>query len=301
MNNEYYCGLNNHGNTCFFNSAIQSIMRCSVFITFISNLRIDSELINIFQEFIKEYKQNSGKVTSPIKLVKYYSIRNPNYSIGDQDDSDEVLNILIQDIDEIIQKEIKEKRIENITIKGDIRLNKMIEYLFGVIIETTIKCLKCNSRTFKKITEYKICVPIKANNLLENLENYKVIEELKGDEQYYCEKCKTKVDALKSDQIIKTPKYLHIQLKRFINNGRRISKIGDTVSVLSNIEIAGNKYNLRGSIHHMGSYNGGHYIYHYNKNKNNSFDDWICLDDSSISNKNVNNDINQGYVYLFVK
>ena len=45
MNNEYYCGLGNHGNTCFFNSAIQSIMRCSVFITFISNLRIDSELI----------------------------------------------------------------------------------------------------------------------------------------------------------------------------------------------------------------------------------------------------------------
>ena len=80
MNNEYYCGLSNHGNTCFFNSAIQSIMRCSVFITFISNLRIDSELINIFQEFIKEYKQNSGKLTSPIKLVKYYSKRNQNYS-----------------------------------------------------------------------------------------------------------------------------------------------------------------------------------------------------------------------------
>ena len=56
-------------------------MRCSVFITFISNLRIDSELINIFQEFIKEYKQNSGKSTSPIKLVKYYSKRNKNYSI----------------------------------------------------------------------------------------------------------------------------------------------------------------------------------------------------------------------------
>ena len=35
MNNEYYSGLNNHGNTCFFNSAFQSILRCSVFMNFI--------------------------------------------------------------------------------------------------------------------------------------------------------------------------------------------------------------------------------------------------------------------------
>ena len=57
MNNEYYSGLNNHGNTCFFNSAIQSLMRCSVFINFISNLNIDHELIKIFKNFIKEYKR----------------------------------------------------------------------------------------------------------------------------------------------------------------------------------------------------------------------------------------------------
>ena len=40
MNNDYYCGLNNHGNTCFFNSALQNILRCSVFINIISNLNI---------------------------------------------------------------------------------------------------------------------------------------------------------------------------------------------------------------------------------------------------------------------
>jgi len=301
MNNEYYCGLNNHGNTCFFNSAIQNIMRCSVFITFISNLKIDNELINIFQEFIREYKQNSGKSISPIKLVKYYANRNQNYKIGSQDDADEVMNILIQDIDEIIKKEIKENRIEDFIIKGDITLNKMMEYLFGVVIETTTKCLKCSKKSSKKTTEFKLCLQLKHNNLNDNLNDYTTIEELNGKNKYACENCKEKVNALKLDQIIKTPKYLHIQLKRFSNDGKRRSKNNDTISIPFELNYINNKYSLRGFVHHSGSINGGHYIYNYNKNKKNNSDDWICINDSSLSNQNIDNTINTGYVYLYAK
>lgn len=57
MNNEYYSGLHNHGNTCFFNSAFQSILRCSVFMNFITNLNCQNELIILLQEFIEEYKK----------------------------------------------------------------------------------------------------------------------------------------------------------------------------------------------------------------------------------------------------
>ena len=88
----------------------------------------------------------------------------------------------------------------------------------------------------------------------------------------------------------------------------RISKIDSNVEIPSTINILGNKYNLRGSILHMGSYHGGHYVYLYNKDKKDKktnmtseFNDWKYLDDGRISNRNVTNDIKQGYLFLYVK
>jgi ubiquitin C-terminal hydrolase len=310
MNNEIYCGLNNHGNTCFFNSALQNIMRCSVFINFINNLKIEHseaytpngyELIEIFKDFIKEYKNNSNSAISPIKLVKYYCKINNRYRLGSQEDADEVITYFIGEIDDIIKKEIKEGRAENIIIKGDITLDKMIDYLFGIHIKTVNKCSKCHKSFSNNSIEYKISVGINSDNLNEIIDNYSKVQELSGDNQYDCENCKTKVDAIRCEKIIKTPKYLHIQLKRFENNGRRLSKIDDEVKINTKIKINDSEYKLRGSVHHMGSINGGHYIYHYNKNKSDNFEDWICLNDSGISDKNVKNDINRGYIFLYVK
>jgi len=301
MNNDYYCGLNNHGNTCFFNSAIQSLMRCSVFVNFIANLHIDHELIKIFQDFIKEYKQNANKAISPMKLVRYYTKLNRRYHIGNQDDAHEVITYFVDEISEIIKKEIKERPENNVVIKGDIKMENMMEYLFGVVTKTTIKCLKCNHKSESKSTEFQLSLAIKHDNIEDALENFSTIEELNGDNQYHCEKCKTKVDALKCDTIIRTPKYLHVQLKRFENNGRRLSKINDEVKVKSNLVINENEYKLRGIVHHMGSINGGHYIYHYNKDKRDDNKNWLCLNDSGISSKDVGSEINHGYVYLYVK
>jgi ubiquitin carboxyl-terminal hydrolase 36/42 len=316
MNNDYYCGLNNHGNTCFFNSALQNILRCSVFINIISNLNVDHELIKIFKKLIDDYKENSNGSISPIELVKYYSKINTDYSIGSQDDAEEAVTLLIGKVDDIINTEIKNGNLQNVTIKGDIKLDKIINYLFGVTIVTSTKCMKCSNVSNRSETEFKIKIGMD-NNISNNLEtlidNYSNVEEMTGDNQYDCSKCKSKVDALKMDKIVKTPKYLHVQLKRFMKNDRRgrISKIDSNVDIPSTLNILGNKYNLRGSILHMGSYHGGHYVYLYNKdkmdkktnmaNKTSEFNDWKYLDDGRISNRNVTNDIKQGYLYLYVK
>jgi ubiquitin C-terminal hydrolase len=301
MNNEIYCGLSNHGNTCFFNSALQNIMRCSVFINFINNLNIENELIEIFKDFIKEYKSNSNGCISPIKLVKYYAKINKRYRIGSQEDADEVITYFIGEIDDIIKKQIKDSKIENIVIKGDITLDKMIDYLFGIHIKTVNKCSKCHKSFSNNSVEFKISVGINSDNLEDIIKEYSKVQELSGDNKYNCEECKTYTDAIRCEKIIKTPKYLHVQLKRFENNGRRLSKIDDEVNIPTKLKINESEYKLRGSVHHMGSINGGHYIYHYNKNKSDRFDDWICLNDSGISDKNVKEDIKRGYIFLYVK
>jgi ubiquitin C-terminal hydrolase len=317
MNNDYYCGLNNHGNTCFFNSALQNILRCSVFINIISNLNVDHELIKIFKKLIDDYKENSNGSISPIDLVKYYSKINTDYSIGSQDDAEEAVTLLIGKVDDIINTEIKNGTLQNVTIKGDIKLDKIINYLFGVTIVTSTKCLKCNTVSDRSETEFKIKIGMNKNNSSSDLNTlineYSNIEEMTGDNQYECSNCKCLVDALKVDKIVKTPKYLHVQLKRFLQLDRRgrFSKIDKNIDIQSVIQVGTVKYELRGCIYHMGSYHGGHYVYLYNKNKNtntntntnnkNEFNDWKYLDDNRISNRNVSSDIKQGYIFLYVK
>jgi ubiquitin C-terminal hydrolase len=306
MNNEYYCGLQNHGNTCFFNSALQNILRCSVFVNVITSLEIDHELIKIFKKIIVDYKQNSNSVISPLELVKYYSKLNSFYDIGSQDDAEEVVTLIVGKIDDIIKDEIKKGNLQNVVIKGDIKLDKIIDYLFGVNIVTSIKCLKCNNISNKNTTEFKIKIGMDkgvTDDLNQLINNYSNVEEMNDDNQYDCSNCKCKVDALKIDKITKTPKYLHIQLKRFIKDERRgrFSKIDSDIEVPFIITVSKVKYELRGSILHMGSYNGGHYTYLYNKNQNSEFNNWKYLDDNRISSRNVSKDIKQGYLYLYVK
>ena len=178
----------------------------------------------------------------------------------------------------------------------------MIDYLFGIKIRTTIKCLTCNNNSIKDTTEFKLSVGINRGstniNLNDLLLNISKIEEMKENNQYYCSKCKINVDAFRVDNIIKTPKYFYIHLKRFEN---RLSKIVDPIKINTKLNINESKYQLRGYVHHMGSYNGGHYIYNYNKEKNDMYNDWICLNDSGISNINVEREINNGFIYLYVK
>jgi ubiquitin C-terminal hydrolase len=306
MNNEYYCGLQNHGNTCFFNSALQNILRCSVFVNVITSLEINHELIKIFKKIIEDYKQNSNTVISPLELVKYYSKLNSFYDIGSQDDAEEVVTLIVGKIDDIIKDEIKKGNLQNVVIKGDIKLDKIIDYLFGVNIVTSIKCLKCNHISNKNTTEFKIKIGMDkgvTDDLNQLIDNYSNVEEMNDENQYDCSNCKCKVDALKMDKITKTPKYLHIQLKRFIKDERRgrFSKIDSDIEVPFIITVSKVKYELRGSILHMGSYNGGHYTYLYNKNQNSEFKNWKYLDDNRISNRDVSRDIKQGYLYLYVK
>jgi ubiquitin C-terminal hydrolase len=306
MNNEYYCGLQNHGNTCFFNSALQNILRCSVFVNVITSLEINHELIKIFKKIIEDYKQNSNSVISPLELVKYYSKLNSFYDIGSQDDAEEVVTLIVGKIDDIIKDEIKKGNLKNVVIKGDIKLDKIIDYLFGVNIVTSIKCLKCNHISNKNTTEFKIKIGMDkgvTDDLNQLIANYSNVEEMNDENQYDCSNCKCKVDALKMDKITKTPKYLHIQLKRFIKDERRgrFSKIDSDIEVPFIITVSKVKYELRGSILHMGSYNGGHYTYLYNKNQNSEFNNWKYLDDNRVSNRDVSRDIKQGYLYLYVK
>lgn len=53
-------------------------------------------------------------------------------------------------------------------------------------------------------------------SLEESLDDYLSVEELHGDNQYFCESCKTRVDATRSIKLRTLPPVLNFQLKRCV-------------------------------------------------------------------------------------
>jgi len=49
-----------------------------------------------------------------------------------------------------------------------------------------------------------------------SLDEYLTIEELNGDNQYFCESCKGRVDATRSIKLRTLPRVLNFQLKRYV-------------------------------------------------------------------------------------
>lgn len=101
---------------------------------------------------------------------------------------------------------------------------------------------------------------------------------LKAD-QYRCDACKLKVDAIKSLSISQLPEILCIHIKRFSHNSYFGSKVGRHVSfplydldmskycatsppeIVSALNSGSSQlYNLCGLVRHMGGVSGGHYV-----------------------------------------
>lgn len=53
-------------------------------------------------------------------------------------------------------------------------------------------------------------------SLDESLDDYLRVEELNGENQYFCESCETRVDASRSIKLRTLPHVLNIQLKRYV-------------------------------------------------------------------------------------
>ena len=135
---------------------------------------------------------------------------------------------------------------------------------------------------------------------------------LKGDDKWYCGKCKDHVVATKKMEIYSSPDYLIIHLKRFAHTrgmfgGRKINKLItfpveglDLSKYLLKNESSSGKfiYDLYAVSNHFGSLNGGHYTAFA---RNPVFKKWYGFDDSEVS-KVSSGDINTKAAYvLFYK
>ena len=248
-------GLQNMGNTCFINSALQLLFNCPILV-YVINESNNETLIKYKQTFYDYFKDTTNTL-GPLILYKRYQKLNNNYFGITQEDAHEYLTFIIDDIDELGK---------DIDIKN----------LFEITLISKVNCDECNNSSKVTISEKILSLSIDNCNTLDDcfqkLYNKEVLD---NDNKWFCDKCNKKVISNKQIYIDHISNYFIICLNRFIFNNNNITKNNNNI-IFPNIIFT--NYELRGIIYHMGSINGGHYICSITRDGNN----WFLIDDTNI-------------------
>jgi len=293
MDQSNICGLNNIGNTCFMNSALQLIVNCTVLTKFILNNNFSSKKLNCYKKFLVDYLSNN--VITPNTVKQMVSDENSIFAGFQQQDAHEFLITLIDIIYDELRKEFKDKDDNILGIKN----NKLIDVIFDTNITSIIYCDTISEKSKTRIGEkiLSLSIPKKKNITLNDcIEKFTEIEKLSGDCQWLNDKDKKYYDAYKRLYIKSYPKYLIIHLKRF-DFTFGANKINNSIDMDLNLNLKNENFSLRSIVVHIGNVGGGHYINIVNKNNT-----WYVCNDSNISKvKDINQFLNKGYIYLYVK
>jgi ubiquitin carboxyl-terminal hydrolase 8 len=310
-------GLTNLGNTCFINSCMQVISHTYELNFFLEDQIYKNKLkkkyissLIIEWDNLRKLMWTNNCVISPTKFLKTIQkvaeLKEMEMFAGyTQNDLPEFLLFLIDCFHTSLSREIKMTitgKPENETDKIAIQCFEMIknmyskEYseiwnLFYAVHVSELTNLKTGEKI--KITPepyFMIDLPIPKNNkspsLIDCFNYYVEGETLEGDNGWYNEDTKEKIDIIKKIQFWSFPNILVIDLKRF-NNSFQKNQILVTFPIeeldLSDYIIGykkdNYKYELYGICNHSGGVMGGHYTA-YVKNANGK---WYHFNDANVS------------------
>jgi ubiquitin carboxyl-terminal hydrolase 8 len=315
--NKGLTGLANLGNTCFINSCMQIISHTYELNSFLDDENYKKKLQNkcdsvllIEWDNLRKIMWNSNCVISPglyIKTIqKVAKLKSIEMFTGySQNDLPEFLLFIIDCFHNSLSREIKmtiSGETKNKTDKIAVKCFEMIknmyskEYseiwnLFYAVHVSEITDLSSGEQL--QITPepyFMIDLPIplknKSPSLIDCFNNYVEGEILDGENAWYNEKTKEKVNIRKKIQFWSLPNILVIDFKRF-NNSFQKNQVLITFP-LENLDLSeyvigykseSYKYDLYGVCNHSGGVMGGHYTA-YVKNANGK---WYFFNDTIVS------------------
>jgi len=320
-NNEIYknkglSGLANLGNTCFINSSIQIISHTYELNEFLNNENVMKKIKNKYDSALLVEWNNLRKllwenncVVAPNKFIKTIQkvaeVKELELFTGySQNDVSEFLLFLIDCFHNSLSREIKmnisgnpENETDELAIKCFNMIKNMYtkEYseiwnlFYGVHVSEIVSL-----ETGKKLQQtpepyFMIDLPIPANNktpnLIDCLNLYIEGEELTGENAWFNDETKEKINIRKKILFWSFPNILVIDFKRFNSRNQKNQIFIDFP--LDNLDLSsyviGYKkqtyvYELYGICNHSGNVYGGHYTC-YVKNANGK---WYHFNDTSV-------------------
>lgn len=313
--NKGLSGMANLGNTCFINSCMQVLSHTYK----LNDLLNDDNLLNKLNKtsdtlLILEWNNlrkmlwDNNCVVSPVKWIKTIhkvakikgALLFTQYS---QNDSHEFLLFLIDCFHNSLKRDVE------MNIKGNIQCNqdklamscyKMIKKLyeseyseilsmfFGIHVSQISNINDNNVLSYNPEPYFNIdvSIPDKKNvSFIDCLSEYTEYEILEGDNQWYNEKLKKKMDVKKNIVFWSFPEIFIVTFKRFKNNLKKNQKFIDFPLTDLNLSeyVKGYEkdsyiYDLYGIINHSGGLLGGHY-WSFVKNAN---DKWYTFNDTIV-------------------
>ncbi|KAL5145003.1 Ubiquitin carboxyl-terminal hydrolase 26 [Glycine soja] len=200
-------GLTNLGATCYANSILQCLymnksFREGMFSVERDVLHQQPVLDQLARLFVQLHISKMAFIDSS-PFVKTLELDN-----GVQQDSHEFLTLLLS----LLERCLSHSKVP--------KARTIVQDLFRGSVSHVTTCSKCgrDSEASSKMEDfYELELNVKGLKSLDgSLDEYLTVEELNGDNQYFCESCKTRVDATRSIKLCTLPKVLNFQLKRYV-------------------------------------------------------------------------------------
>jgi len=212
-----YVGLRNQGATCYMNSVIQQLYHTPHFkkgLLLVQSSRrkenIEEKDTVLFQlQVLFSFLALSQKKYFDTKpLCSVFKDGGEPLNVGEQKDVNEFCGMLFDELE-----------------ASGPEADKVTKDSYGGTILNQIICKECNYTSNSPENFFMLSVDIKnKENLQEALELYIASDTLTGENQYYCQDCAKKSDAVKRCVIKDLPNTLIIHLKRFEFNFETFTK-----------------------------------------------------------------------------
>jgi ubiquitin C-terminal hydrolase len=238
-----YRGLKNLGNTCYINSVVQQLFHFTPFSSKILKAKFKDPILKSIQKLFFFLLKSDRSYINPEFLLDACS--SFPIKLKQQQDANDFLHLFLGQFPSEWTKCFFGDLINFIKGSGYTYSDQQIENFLVISLE--IK---------------------QSKNLINSLHHFIQTEELTGNNQYFAESLKTKIDAKRNSKIQVAPQCLIFQLRRFDFDRQKLCKIKinnnfdfpdhfDLSICMLNQESI--QYKLRGVIFHRGSADSGHY------------------------------------------